>query len=109
MIPESEVAAELKRRSKLPSAPLPPEVASEAEADESIPTSQPRRANTARGPPLPPDIALAYRVNDAVKVSGLSRGTIYKLIAANKLRSVLLGGRRLIPVDALRELLRGAA
>jgi hypothetical protein len=59
--------------------------------------------------PLPPDIALAYRVNDAIKVSGLSRTSIYKLIGEGKLRSVLVAGRRLIPADALRELVRGAA
>jgi excisionase family DNA binding protein len=58
--------------------------------------------------PLPPEIALAYRVNDAVKVSGLSRNSIYKLIAKGELRSVLVAGRRLIPADALRELLVAA-
>lgn len=56
---------------------------------------------------LPPDTALAYRVNDASRVSGL--GTIYKLIGEGKLCSVLVAGRRLIPADALRDLLRGAA
>jgi hypothetical protein len=59
--------------------------------------------------PFPPDVALAYRVNDAIKVSGLSRTSIYKLIGEGKLRSVLVVGRRLIPADALRELVRGAA
>ena len=74
-IPTAEVAAEGKRRSKLPSVPVPP------------------------------DVAMAYRVNDAAKVSGLSRSTIYNLIAARKLRSVVVAGRRLIPADALRDLL----
>jgi excisionase family DNA binding protein len=59
--------------------------------------------------PLPPEIALAYRVNDAAKVSGLSRSSIYNLIAAKKLRSIVVAGRRLIPADALRQLLQGAA
>jgi excisionase family DNA binding protein len=58
--------------------------------------------------PLPPDVALGYRVNDAAEVAGLSRGTIYNLIGEGKLRSVLVAGRRLIPADALRELLQGA-
>jgi excisionase family DNA binding protein len=62
-----------------------------------------------RGAPLPPDIALAYRVNDAIEVAGLSRSSLYKLISEGKLRSVLVAGRRLIPADALRDLLRGAA
>ena len=61
-----------------------------------------------RPPPLPPDIVLAYRVNDAAKVSGLSRSSIYNLIGDGKLRSVLVAGRRLIPADALRELLQRA-
>jgi excisionase family DNA binding protein len=59
--------------------------------------------------PLPPDTVLAYRVNDAAKVAGLSRSSLYVLINEGKLRSVLVAGRRLIPADALRDLLRGAA
>jgi excisionase family DNA binding protein len=62
-----------------------------------------------RGPLLPPDIALAYRVNDAAKVSGLSRSSLYNLIGEGKLRSVVVAGRRLIPADALRDLIKGAA
>jgi excisionase family DNA binding protein len=62
-----------------------------------------------RPPPLPPDIALAYRVNDAADVSGLSRSTIYNLIAEKKLRSIMVAGRRLIPADALRQPLQGEA
>ena len=54
------------------------------------------------------DIALAYRVNDAAEVSGLSRSTIYNLIAEKKLRSIMVAGRRLIPADALRDLIEGA-
>jgi excisionase family DNA binding protein len=56
--------------------------------------------------PLPP---ITYRVDDAVAVSGLSRATLYKLIAGGQLSSVRVAGRRLIPADALRDLLRGAA
>jgi hypothetical protein len=63
------------------------------------------RRSTAPPSPLPQDIALAYRVNDAVKISGLSRSSIYKLIAEGELRSILVAGRRLIPADALRSLL----
>lgn len=78
MVAQNEVAAEIKRRSKLPS-DLPP-----------------------------PDVALAYRVNDAAKIVGLSRSSIYILIAEKKLRSIVVGGRRLIPASALRELLQVA-
>jgi excisionase family DNA binding protein len=59
--------------------------------------------------PLPLDTVLAYRINDAAKVAGLSRSSLYSLMGEGKLRSVLVGGRRLIPAEALRELLRGAA
>ena len=59
--------------------------------------------------PLPPSIALAYRINDAVRISGLSRSSLYALIAEQKLKSIKVGGRRLIPVDALRGLLQGTA
>jgi excisionase family DNA binding protein len=58
---------------------------------------------------LPLDAVLAYRVNDAAKVAGLSRSSLYSLMSKGKLRSVLVAGRRLIPADALRDLLRGAA
>ena len=59
--------------------------------------------------PLPPSIALAYRVNDAVRISGLSRSSIYVLMSENKLESIKVAGRRLIPAAALRDLLQGAA
>jgi hypothetical protein len=45
--------------------------------------------------------------NDAVRVAGLSRSSLYNLIGEGKLRSVLVAGRRLIPADALRDLVRG--
>lgn len=44
-----------------------------------------------------PEFALAYRV---------SVSTVYKLIAQEKLRTVFVGGRRLIPVEAADELFR---
>jgi excisionase family DNA binding protein len=59
--------------------------------------------------PLPLDTVLAYRVNDAAKVAGLSRSSLYSLMSEGKLRSILVAGRRLIPADALRDLLRGVA
>jgi hypothetical protein len=59
--------------------------------------------------PLPSPVVLAYRVNDATKVSRLSRSSLYELMAEQKLRSVTIAGRRLISADALRELFEGAA
>jgi len=49
----------------------------------------------------------AYRVNEAVAAYRLSRSTIHKLIRSGALRSVKVGGRRLIPVEALEALLAG--
>jgi excisionase family DNA binding protein len=49
----------------------------------------------------------AYRINEAAASCRLSRSTIYKLIAAGELRSVKVGGRRLIPVEAIEALLAG--
>jgi hypothetical protein len=97
------VGSERTRRSKLVCTQAPQAMATE---DRSLTDEDraPRREDL----PLSPDIALAYRVNDAIKVSGLSRTSIYKLIGEGKLRSVLVAGRRLIPADALRSLL-GAA
>ena len=39
---------------------------------------------------------LAYRIDEAADVSGLSRTTLYKLMAAKKLASAKVEGRRLI-------------
>jgi excisionase family DNA binding protein len=55
---------------------------------------------------LRPDERLALRINDAVQVSGLSRSTIYKLLAAGTLRAVKVGGRRLILREDLQALLQ---
>jgi excisionase family DNA binding protein len=71
----------------------------------ALPSAKPRAGHAPMLSPLPPNIAMAYRVNDAAAVLGVCRATIYNLIAANKLRSVMVAGRRLIPADALRELL----
>jgi excisionase family DNA binding protein len=47
----------------------------------------------------------AYRVDTAAKVYGLSRTTLYKLLAKGRLKSVLIGRRRLILRDSLDALL----
>lgn len=49
----------------------------------------------------------AYHVDEAALVYGLSRSTLYKLMAIGKLRTVKVGGRRLIPVEAIEDLLAG--
>lgn len=52
---------------------------------------------------------LALRVKDAAAVSGLSRSTLYKLLGQKKLRTVKVGGRRLILRESLEVLLRTGA
>jgi excisionase family DNA binding protein len=47
----------------------------------------------------------ALRVNDASAEYSISRSTLYKLMSAGTLRSVRVGGRRLIPRDALEALI----
>lgn len=58
----------------------------------SVPTSDEKRA---------------LRVKEASALYGLSRSTLYVLMAAGKLGAVKIGGRRLIPRDALESLLNG--
>jgi len=55
------------------------------------------------------DEKFAFRINEAVAVSGLSRSTLYKLLSAEKLRAVKIGGRRLILRDDLMALLQKGA
>jgi len=52
---------------------------------------------------------LALRVNEASIVAGISRSTIYKLMAAKKLRTTMVGGRRLILREDLQKLLLAGA
>jgi len=47
----------------------------------------------------------AYHVDAAAKAYGLSRTTLYKLLAEGRLKSVLVGRRRLILRDSLDALL----
>jgi excisionase family DNA binding protein len=49
---------------------------------------------------------LAYTVNGAVRVSGISRSKLYELMASGALPYVQLDGRRLVRRDALQSLLK---
>jgi predicted DNA-binding transcriptional regulator AlpA len=51
------------------------------------------------------DAKRALRVNDFCAAYGISRATAYKLMKQGKLRTVLIAGRRLVPVDAAEALL----
>lgn len=48
---------------------------------------------------------ITYTLNDATTVSGLSRSTLYRHAAANRLRLVRVGGRTLVNAASLRALL----
>ncbi len=49
----------------------------------------------------------AFRVNDAAQSYSISRATIYRLLKANELRAVKIGGRRLILREDLEALVTG--
>lgn len=51
------------------------------------------------------DRPIAYRIPDAVRVSGLSRSTLYELAAAGRLRLSKVGGRTLVPRHELERLI----
>ncbi len=55
------------------------------------------------------DEKLAYSIRQACQVSSLSRSAIYSHIAAGRLVVVRVGGRTLIPADALRAFIKGGA
>lgn len=53
--------------------------------------------------PRPNIPAVLYRVDEAADAMRLSRTAIYELIRSGQLRTVKLGRRRLVPVEALTE------
>jgi len=46
---------------------------------------------------------LLYRVEEAAEALRVGRTVVYQLIRCGALRTVKVGTRRLVPVDALRE------
>ncbi len=54
-----------------------------------------------------PEDKRAFHVKEASKIYGWSRSTLYKMMAAGTLRTVKIGGRRLIPRDELEALISG--
>ncbi len=49
----------------------------------------------------------AYRIDEFCAAYGLGRTKVYELIKRGALRTVLVGGRRLVPVEAGEALLAG--
>ncbi len=56
---------------------------------------------------VPPKIG--YSIREACQASSLGRSTLYNHIAAGRLRAVRVGGRTIIPADALHALIAGEA
>ena len=52
---------------------------------------------------------IALRINDAARLAGLERTSIYELIKTGRLKTVKIAGRRLVPMSALRRLIEGQA
>jgi excisionase family DNA binding protein len=52
---------------------------------------------------------LAYSIREACKASSLGRTTIYNHISAGRLRVVRVGGRTIVPAEALHALIAGEA
>jgi excisionase family DNA binding protein len=52
-------------------------------------------------------VVIAYTIAEAAKASGLSRSTIYELIAAKKIDARKSGARTLIPAESLRRFIEG--
>jgi excisionase family DNA binding protein len=50
----------------------------------------------------------AYRIDEFCTAYGLGRTKVYELIKCGRLRTVLVGGRRLVPVEAGEALLTDA-
>lgn len=50
---------------------------------------------------------LAYSIREACEASSLGRTTIYNHISAGRLRVVRIGGRTIIPAEALHTLIAG--
>lgn len=49
---------------------------------------------------------LAFRVQPFCKSIGIGRTKFYELVAAGKIKTVIIGGRRLIPGDEAARLVR---
>ena len=58
-------------------------------------------------PKKPPKIhvTLAFRVNDFCSAMGFGRSTFYELVKRGEIRTVVIGGRRLVPAAEADRLL----
>jgi excisionase family DNA binding protein len=54
-------------------------------------------------------VKLGYSVKEAALATSISRSTLYDLVAKGQIRSVSIGGRKVIPAAALHALINGEA
>ena len=54
-------------------------------------------------------LKIGYSIREACQASSLGRTTLYNHIAAGRLRAVRVGGRTVIPAEALHTLISGGA
>lgn len=52
---------------------------------------------------------LAYSLDEFLEAVPIGRTTMFRLISEGKLRTVTIGRRRFVPVDAADDLVRGGA
>lgn len=55
-----------------------------------------------------PTTAIAYGVNDAAALLGVSRWTLYELLRRGEIRSFKVAGRRLVSVQAIVDFIADA-
>lgn len=54
-------------------------------------------------------LKLAYSISETCAATSLGRSTIYTLIAAGRLKTVRVGGRRVVDAESIRALVAGKA
>lgn len=54
-----------------------------------------------------PPLKLGYSIREACQASSLGRTTIYSHIASGRLRVTRVGGRTIVPAEALNALIAG--
>jgi excisionase family DNA binding protein len=58
-----------------------------------------------RRPEIQSPVFATLSIHATARLTGLSRATLYRLIGANRLWTVKVGRRRLVPLPAIRDLL----
>jgi excisionase family DNA binding protein len=105
---ERKAYAKLRAGQAKQSAVPPKQLAQAEPAPQRVHRVQ-HRHGSRDGEAAPDPEALAYCVKDAARLIGVSRATLYILISTGDLRTVKIRKRRLIPREALSELLAGGA